>query len=258
MADPGFWPGGPSRVLTGAGLSPKFAQNMGFSLKITWKLHDLQNRSPGSGLVGEGGVPHNWWQGRRHVQDSITPSRLTAALGLKTAFLQGTHSPGQSKFPDICLIGGNTGVLERSGNNVLFLSRMLRTWDAPSPPWCLSSAQSAWQRRALISVQAALALFFIRHGILGLDNDDNRDNNDDGMFTHTGRSFFSAARPKNSPPPETYLTKCPPVLRDTPRLYSESSCPWSVSVSSSAHSQRPPAIHQYIIDCIHTLHCQKF
>ena len=34
-ADPGFWSGGPSGVLTPRGaLSPKFARNMGFSLEI--------------------------------------------------------------------------------------------------------------------------------------------------------------------------------------------------------------------------------
>ena len=41
-ADPGFWSGGPSRVLTQGALSPKFAQNRVFSVKIAWKLHDFE------------------------------------------------------------------------------------------------------------------------------------------------------------------------------------------------------------------------
>ena len=41
--DPGFWSGGVSVVLSPRGtLSPKFAQNGGFLLKIAWKLHDFE------------------------------------------------------------------------------------------------------------------------------------------------------------------------------------------------------------------------
>ncbi len=41
--DPGFWSGGPNRVLTQRGaLSPKFAQNRGFSLNIARKLYDFK------------------------------------------------------------------------------------------------------------------------------------------------------------------------------------------------------------------------
>ncbi len=42
--DPGFGRGG--------GLSPKFAQIRGFSLKIAWKLHDFDNNLAGKGGAG--------------------------------------------------------------------------------------------------------------------------------------------------------------------------------------------------------------
>ena len=49
-ADPGFWSGEPSRVLTPGGpLSLKFAQNRGFPLFFAWKPNDFGgNRGPGS------------------------------------------------------------------------------------------------------------------------------------------------------------------------------------------------------------------
>ena len=51
-ADSGFWSGGTIGVLTPRGaLSPKFAQNGGFSLKIAWKLHDLKK------ILGARGPP---------------------------------------------------------------------------------------------------------------------------------------------------------------------------------------------------------
>ena len=56
-----FWSGG-SGVLTPEGaLSPKFAQNRGFPLKIAWKLHDLDNK---------------YW-GARGARAGPPPTRLT-------------------------------------------------------------------------------------------------------------------------------------------------------------------------------------
>ncbi len=49
--DPGLWSGGGQRRRTLRALSPKIAQNRGFSLKITWKWHDFEEilgaRGPG-------------------------------------------------------------------------------------------------------------------------------------------------------------------------------------------------------------------
>ncbi len=57
-ADPGFWSGEPSRVLTPRGaLSPTFAKIRGFSLKIGWKLHDFEDIWGQQGGPGPLGPP---------------------------------------------------------------------------------------------------------------------------------------------------------------------------------------------------------
>ncbi len=53
-----FGQGGPSGVLVrGGSLSPKFAQNRGFPLKIAWKLRDFDKKSLGQGGPGPPGPP---------------------------------------------------------------------------------------------------------------------------------------------------------------------------------------------------------
>ena len=99
-ADPAFWSGGPSGVWTPRGsLSPKFAQNRAFPLKIAWKLHYFEDilrtrgpRPPGppgsaTASVGVGvgcwstsvdGVSHA--ECRAHIQTLLNLTRHTGAL----------------------------------------------------------------------------------------------------------------------------------------------------------------------------------
>ncbi len=83
-ADPGFWSGGPSGVLSaegGGGLSPKFAQNRGFSLKIMWKLYDFEQKSWGHGGPWPPGPPGSacvlqpWKKDRKQGPRKHTDSR---------------------------------------------------------------------------------------------------------------------------------------------------------------------------------------
>ena len=54
-ADPGFWSGGPSRVLTQGALSPNFTQSRAFSLKLFENCMILKNKSWGAGPQGPPG-----------------------------------------------------------------------------------------------------------------------------------------------------------------------------------------------------------
>ena len=75
-ADPGKGQGGPAEFWPpkGGGLSPKFAPNRGFSLKIAWKLHDFKKNLEGKeGPFGSAADILGWCTcNRRWVSFAVT------------------------------------------------------------------------------------------------------------------------------------------------------------------------------------------
>ena len=102
-ADPGFWLGGASRILTRrGGPEPKICSNRGFSFKIPWKLHDFEE------ILGARGPGAQFWKQSPPTSFSSLPSSGNSYLyqissDLLMQLPQDLTQPCEWTFLSLCL-----------------------------------------------------------------------------------------------------------------------------------------------------------